>query len=159
MYLSNLTIPPSNPKYKGHSDTEQQLVTLMLMKKTRLIHHITLCTLTSASSGPSNAVTPICINNDTTSQLLSPFKPGELDYTDVALSSIGGNSCEDIEYNKSSDDDIPDNPDEDEDERALYMSCLEFNWICFTYVLWNLQAKPVTSGIQMYTDTPNQQRS
>ena len=63
---------------------------------------------------PANYCLPLC-------------KPGELDSTDVAPSSIGGNSCEDIEHNKSSDDGIPDNPDEDEDERALYMSCLEFN--------------------------------
>ena len=119
MYLSNLTMPPSNPKHKGHSDTEQRSVTLKLMKKTKLIHRVGSGTLTSASSGPSNAVTPICIDNDTTSQLSSPFKPGELDSTDVAPLSIGGNSRKDIECSRSSDDGIPDDPDEDEDKRVL----------------------------------------
>ena len=82
-------------------------------------HHVGSCTLTSTSSGPSNAVIPIRIDNDTTSQLLSPFKPSELDSTDVALSSIAGNSREDIECSGSSDDGIPDDPDEDKDERVL----------------------------------------
>ena len=115
IYLSNLTMPPSNPKCKGHSDTEQQSVTSMLMKKARLTHRVRSCTLTSASSGPSNAVH---IDNDT-SQLSSPFKAGELDSTDVAPSSVGENLCEDIEHSRSSDDGIPDDPDEDEDGRAL----------------------------------------
>ena len=95
------------------------MATSMLTKKTRLTHHVGSCTLTSASSGPSNAVTPIWINNDTTSQLTSPFKPGELDSTDVAPLSVGGNLHKDIECRGSRDDGIPDDPDEDEDERAL----------------------------------------
>ena len=109
-------MPPSNPKHKGHSDTEQRSVTSMLTKKARLTHRVGLRTLTSTSSGPSNAVR---IDNDT-SHLLSSFKAGELDSTDVAPSSIGENSCEDIERSGSSDDGIPDDPDEDEDERALH---------------------------------------
>ena len=87
----------------------------MLMKKARLTYRVGSRTVTSASSGPSNAVR---IDNDT-SHLSSPFKAGELDSTDVAPSSVGENSREDIERSGSSDDSIPDDPDEDEDERAL----------------------------------------
>ena len=108
-------MPPSNPECKGHSDTEQQSATSMLTKKARLTHRVGSHTLTSASSGLSSAV---CINNDT-SQLSSPFKASELDSMDVAPLSVGENSCKDIERSGSSDDGIPDDPDEDKDERAL----------------------------------------
>ena len=87
----------------------------MLTKKARLTHCVGSRTLTSASSGPSDT---IHIDNDT-SHLSSPFKAGELDSTDVAPSSIGENLHEDIEHSGSSDDGIPDDPDEDEDKRAL----------------------------------------
>ena len=53
-------------------------------------------------------------------ELLSPFKPSELDSTDVAPSSIGGDSHENIECSRSSVDGIPDDPDEDKDKSALH---------------------------------------